>query len=79
MMKERPVLASPRVEVVLVPEDETRDRDPAALYDLYPLIDGGPFNRWDAAAKLCEIYTAIGRQFAVPSALVGMDQEGECH
>jgi hypothetical protein len=71
------IVAAPRIQVVLTPEDVDQNLNaPSSLFDLWLVlylpgkepvrvrVDGGPFNRNDATTKLSEIWLQIGEKYA---------------
>jgi hypothetical protein len=86
MVKARNYVDAPRIQIVLVPDTEDDNvNKPSTLFDVWLVlhvpdgkdsetirIDGGPFNREDAAIKLSEMWGYIGLKYAEPQAKRGM-------
>ena len=84
-MKPRHYVQAPRIEIVLVPDEERDINNPSSLFDVWLVahtpdgkkpttvrVDGGPFDRNAATGKVTEIWAALNKQFADPSLRQGM-------
>ena len=80
--QEKKTAKAPRIEIVLVPDGASNSL--AECYLVFHLpdgkppatvkVDGGPFDFKSAMTQFQEMWSAIGKKYAVPTAQFGMIQ-----
>jgi len=81
MTGEKRFVDAPRMQIVLIPEGDAIN-SPSTLFDIWLVlhmpdgkapttvrVDGGPYNREGALGKLADMWGAIGKQYAEPTAI----------